>query len=330
MLRAGDISGVHAIIPTPATAAADQWSAVDTVDLAEAERLTRALVDDGVDGLIITGTTGEAATLTDDEWKSFVDCVLSTVGGRIPTFVGATTMGMHQTVERLRFISERGAEGTMLGLPMWQPCTEDMGVRFYETISEAFPDLSIMVYMNTGAFRFDFSVPFWQRVVDAAPTVQSAKWTRTTPFDECVAATGGRINFLPIDMSSAPVAKADPDHVTAIWSTAASMGPAPSLALMDAIDARDWGAVDAVSADIAWACETFLPPDPQEFGLYNIQIEKIRMNASEYCNAGPLRPPYDLLPPEMIERAQECGRRWTELQKKYAARRVGQRDSRGA
>ncbi len=318
MLQADEIKGVYAIVPTPAKEGADHWSATDTVDLEESARMIERLIADGADAIIALGTTGECATLTESEYRAFADVVLSTAAGRIPVFVGATALGTHQTIERLRFVTERGAVGTMLGLPMWQPCTEDMAVKFYASISEAFPDLAVMVYMNPGAFRYDFPVSFWERVVKAAPTVTSAKWTRSQPYMDCVNATGGKVNFLPIDMSTAPVAQANPGVVTAIWTTAASMGPQPSLALMDAIIAQDWEKVQAVHADIAWATETFLPPNPADFPLVNIQLEKLRMVSAGYCRPGPLRPPYDLISDELRERAFECGRRWAQLADKYA------------
>ena len=77
MLTATDIRGMYAIIPTPALPNANRYDADRTVDLVETERLVKALIEDGVDGLITTGTTGECATLTREEYEAFVDCVLS-------------------------------------------------------------------------------------------------------------------------------------------------------------------------------------------------------------------------------------------------------------
>ena len=318
VIRADEISGVYAIIPTPAKPGADHWSATDTVDLDETARLVEKLVADGVGGLIALGTTGECATLTDDEFRSFADAVLSTVAGRVPTFVGATALGTHAIVERLRFVRDRGATGTLLGLPMWQPCTEDMAVRFYADVSEAVPDLAVMLYMNVRAFRFEFPLSFWERLVREAPTVTAAKYGRG-PYLDCLKVTGGRINLMPIDMAALGFAEQAPDAMTACWSTASSMGPQPALALMRAIAAKDWARAKAIDADIQWANETFIPPDPVEFGFYNLQLEKLRFEAAGYCNPGPVRPPYQIVPEHHRANAAECGRRWAELERKYAS-----------
>ncbi|HET6951296.1 MAG TPA: dihydrodipicolinate synthase family protein [Acidimicrobiales bacterium] len=324
MLSGHDITGVYAIPPTPAKEGSNRWDATDTVDLEETERLTNQLIQDGCGGLIVLGTTGECATLTEAEWEAFVDCLLSTVDGRVPTFVGATSLGTHDIVRRLRFLEDRGADGTLLGLPMWQPCTEEMAVKFYASISEAFPELAIMVYANSNAFRFDFPASFWAGVAESAPTVVTAKFASPAGYVECLEASNRKINLLPMDAMAHTFAAISPDTVTACWATAASMGPQPSVALMRALEARDMAKAEEIGKDLFWANETFLPagpdgrPDFEEFGRYNIQLEKLRFEASGYCTPGPVRPPYDVVPESYAERARECGRRWAELVKKYS------------
>ena len=89
---------------------------------------------------------------------------------------------------------------------------------------------------------------------------------------------------------------------------------------MEAIDAKDLDRAGEITKDIAWANETFIPGgNLEEFGKFNLQLEKIRFNEAGYCNAGPIRPPYDLVPEDYAEGARECGRRWAELVKKYTS-----------
>lgn len=322
MLTARDLRGLYAIIPTPATPSAARYDATETVDLDETTRLVERLVADGVNGLITLGTTGECATLTNPEWEAFVERVLGVVAKRIPTFVGVTALGAHEVIRRMRFAQERGAVGVLAGMPMWQPCTVDMAVDYYRALAEAFPSLAIMVYANARAFRFDFSNPaFWSRVVDAAPTVMSAKFSNAKSLPALLEASRGRVHFLPHDDAVASFAELSPETTTACWATAASMGPEPSLAMMGAILSRDAVRAKEVAADIRWAGEPLrdLIADAEAFASYNIQIEKARINAAGYCNAGPVRPPYDVLPERYREQAEECGRRWRQLRAKYGA-----------
>jgi trans-o-hydroxybenzylidenepyruvate hydratase-aldolase len=320
MLGPADLRGVYAIIPTPAKAGADRCDAVDTVDLAETERVVNRLIADGVHGLMVLGTTGECATLTGQEYEAFVDCVLATVTKRIPTFIGTTALGTHEVVRRTRFAAERGADGILLGLPMWQPLTVDMAVGYYRGISEAFPGLALMVYGNGRAFRFSFPPEFWRRVVEVAPTLMAAKYSRPKALLDVLAAANGRVHFLPHDGSVAKFVELSPATTRACWSTAASMGPEPVLEQMRALLANDTDALHRIAADLAWAREPIveITNDPDLFATYNIQLEKIRIEAAGYCKAGPIRPPYNVMPERYAERARENAQRWRQLCQKYS------------
>jgi trans-o-hydroxybenzylidenepyruvate hydratase-aldolase len=320
MLTANDFHGLWAIIPTPSKANADRADAVDTVDLDETARVVEQLIADGSDGLIVLGTTGECATLTRDEYEGFVDTVLATVAKRIPTFVGTTALGTHEVVYRTRFAQERGADGILLGLPMWQPLTVAMAVEYYRSVGELFPDLAIQVYGNPRAFRFAFPPEFWAAVVEAVPTITSAKYSRPKALLESQAAARGRVHFLPNDGGVMKFVDLAPETTTACWSTAASMGPEPALAQIRAIQANDLERARAIAKDLAWTREPIAPitADPEVFASYNIQLEKTRIALAGYCNAGPLRPPYNFFPPEYLALFQENASRWRQLCERYA------------
>jgi len=320
MLKPTDLRGVYAIIPTPAKDGADRWDAVDTVDLDETERIINRLINDGIDGLIVLGTTGECATLTGEEHESFVDCVLETVRKRIPTFVGTTALGTHEVVRRTRFAAERGADGILLGLPMWQPLTIDMAVEFYRSVSEAFPRLALMVYGNNRAFRFSFPPEFWSRVVEVAPNLMAAKYSRPNALLDALAASKGRVHFLPHDGGVAKFAELSPETTTACWSTAASMGPEPVMAQMRAQLAGDAEELRKIGADLAWVRAPIkeLTSNADLFATYNIQVEKMRIEMAGYCKAGPIRPPYHIMPEPYVEMVREHARRWRQLCEKYS------------
>jgi len=318
MLETKDLQGVLAIMPTPAKDGADSLDAVDTVDLDETARLAESLVRDGVSGIMVLGTMGECATVSRSDYDAYVTCLLETVCGRVPTFVGTTALGSHEIAQRIRFVKDRGATGTLLGVPMWQPATLDMAVKFYGTVAEAFPDFPIMVYANARAFRFAFDTDFWRRVVNVAPTVMSAKFSNRGILRDVVAATEGRVNFVPPIGLAYEFAQISPKTANTCWTP--SVGPQPALALMKALAAGDGGRAKAVADDIAWAAEPHhaITGSQEVFASYNIQMEKILMGASGYCKPGPIRPPYDVMPEDFEEACRESGRRYSELRAKYA------------
>jgi trans-o-hydroxybenzylidenepyruvate hydratase-aldolase len=320
-ITASDFRGLYAIIPTPATIDASASQAEATVDLTETGRLIEALLHDGVDALIALGTTGECATLMQAEYETFVDAVLQTTNGRTSTIIGTTALGTHEAIRRAKFAAARGAHAMLLGLPMWQPCTMDMALRHYAAVAEACPNLPIMVYANSRAFRFDYTDPgFWSRIRAAAPSVVAAKFSRAKALLPCLEASEGAVHFLPHDDAVHAFYELSPQTTTACWATSASMGPEPSRALIDAILAADAPRAKTIAADIAWANQPTktLVDNPELFASYNIQMEKARINASGYCNAGPNRPPYDVFPDELRSQAEEVGKRWQTLRPKYA------------
>jgi dihydrodipicolinate synthase/N-acetylneuraminate lyase len=317
MIDAHDIQGMYAIIPTPAKQGAERLDALDTVDLDQTNKMVNKLIDDGATGLIALGTTGECATLSEADYDTFAACVVETVNRRVPTFLGATAMGGHQSVRRLRYISELGADGALLGLPMWQPVTLPMAVEYYGSVSELFPELALMVYANARAFRFSFPPEFWTALLRAAPTATSAKYSKVEGLPELVSSTEGRINFVPNEMQVHRFYEVVPESTTACWATSSGMNPKPAVALMQAIKVNDRPAINTLAAAIAWANEPIRPivDNPEIFAQYNnnIQMEKTRINAAGYSSCGPTRPPYQHFPEEYAAASRECGRRWAQI-----------------
>ena len=291
MLSAHEFRGVYAIIPTPSTPGAERLDAVDTVDVQETARSVEDLLSAGVSGLIALGTTGECATLSNADYDKFVSCVLETVRKRVPTFIGTSALGGHEVARRTRRAQDQGADGILLGLPQWQVCTHDMAVKFYAEVAALFPKLAIMVYANPRAFRFDFADEFWREISRSVPSITSAKFNYPKRLLEVLKASEGRINFMPHEMGVLPYMERSPKTTTACWATAASMGPEPALAVMNAALAGDMSRLGAVHKDLAWATEPVMPliENPSEFASYNIQMEKMRIDAAGYCKAGPIR-----------------------------------------
>lgn len=315
MMQAADYRGLYAIIPTPAIPGAEDMTVRNTVDTAETERLLNRLIDDGVDGLITLGTTGECATLSETDYRTFAGCVVETVAKRIPVIMGASALGSATVGERLSFLTDLGVEGTLLGLPMWQPASTRTAVGFFTEISRSFPDIAVMVYANKRAFRYEFPDEFWSAISESAPTVTAAKYSRPRDLTSLMKATKGRIHIMPNESTLTQFHEQSPATTTACWATAAGMGPRPAKALMKAVQDRDQSAIARIDAALKWANAPLKPymGDPEIFALYNIQIEKARINAAGYCNCGPVRPPYSEIPDEIARAAAECGARWHTL-----------------
>ena len=323
LLTVDDIVGAWAIMPTPAKPGSEKWDSENTVDLEETARVVNGLIEGGVDGILALGTLGECATLTWEEKYEFMATMIEAAAGRVPVFVGTTALNTRETIRETRAAAELGAAGTMLGLPMWCASSVDTAVQFYKDVAEACPDMAICVYANVEAFKFDFPTAFWAQVA-SIPQVVTSKYNNLGNLLQDIAATRGQIKFLPIDAAYYGAARMEPDFCNAFWTNSAVCGPAAVTKFRDVIaeakKTNDWSEAKVMAGEIGYALSTLFPNGSfKDFSMYNIILEKERMNAAGWMVAGPTRPPYHIVPQSYLEGAHESGRRAAALHKKYSA-----------
>ncbi|GAA3239258.1 hypothetical protein GCM10017691_40210 [Pseudonocardia petroleophila] len=317
-LTKDDITGLLAIMPTPAVPEAEDPAVADTVDHAETARAVEALISDGVHAVLTNGTFGECATLTWDEHRAFAGTVVETAASRVPVFVGATTLNTRDTIARARTLRDIGADGLLLGRPMWSACDEDATVGFYRAVAEAVPELAIIVYDNPEAFKGKIGPRTYARLAEI-PQVVAAKYPGLAgSFLADLDALAGRVRLLPVERDWYYTWRWAPDQVRACWSGAASCGPGAGVALAAAIAAGDAEVARQISEEMRAAGRTFFPRgDFALFSTYNVQLEKIRINEAGYMVAGPARPPYARCPEDFAEGARESGRLLAALEARY-------------
>jgi dihydrodipicolinate synthase/N-acetylneuraminate lyase len=321
---AQDIRGVIAVAPTPAKPGAEDFRARDTVDLEETERMVKSLLRDGVNGLLTNGTLGEMATLTLEEWKAFAACVWETVRAHdpdFPLFIGATTLNTRDTLDRIAFLRDMGVRGIFLGRPFWSELAPEAMVRFYRDVSAAFPEMAIVLYDNPEAFKGPIPTPVYKELAKN-PRIVAVKYTSMSPkFRADMEAVEGRIRILPIESDWLQARVLFPEEALACWSSSALCGPEPVIYLKVALEKGDWEAARWVTNRIEWTYEPFLARQNfREFSKYNIPLEKIRFDEAGYVRAGPVRPPYHVVPAPYVEGARENGRRWRRLVEEVKAR----------
>lgn len=309
-----DLQGVIVVVPTPALENASDFRAQDTVDVEESERMIRSLVRDGVDGIMTNGTLGEMVSLTLPEWKRFTEVVATTVReteAGLPLFIGATGRDTRETIERIGHLDRLGVSGVFLGRPMWSSLGPDALVGYYHDISEAFPDMAIVLYENPEAFKGPIPVPVYRELA-RNPRIIGAKYTSLGPKARAdIDAVGNNIRLLPIEADWVLAHSLYPDYAIGCWSSSALCGPEPVLYLRDALRRGDMDEARWVTHRMEWSYEPFLARrDFAEFSRYNIPLEKTRFDEAGYVHAGPTRPPYHVVPEPYVEGARETGRRW--------------------
>lgn len=142
------MSDVRAPIPalgTLLTAMVTPFTDDGKVDYDQAAALAEKLVQDGCDGLVVTGTTGETSTLTDDENLGMFRAVKEAVGGKAAIIAGTGTNDTAHSVHLSQRAAELGVDGLLIVTPYYNKPSQ-AGVRaHFETIASA-TDLPVMLY----------------------------------------------------------------------------------------------------------------------------------------------------------------------------------------
>lgn len=99
--------------------------------------------------IIVAGTTGEASTLTDDEYREVVKYVIDRVNKRIPVIAGAGSNSTASAIKKAQFCEEAGADGLLIVTPYYNKTTQRGLVNHYRLIAES-TSLPIIVYSVPG------------------------------------------------------------------------------------------------------------------------------------------------------------------------------------
>ncbi len=120
-----------------------------SLDLAGLERVVEQQIAGGVDGLVACGTTGEASTLTDDEWRAVVSTVKQAARGRVPVIAGTGSNSTARTIEATRAARDLGLDGALIVTPYYNKPTQDGLLAHYRAVLAAVP-LPIVLYNVPG------------------------------------------------------------------------------------------------------------------------------------------------------------------------------------
>ncbi len=131
------------------TAIVTPFRADGTVDLDRFRALASHLVDNGSDGLVVTGTTGESPTLSDDERFELYAAAVDEVGDRATVIAGTGTYATGHSVHLTERAHELGVDGLLVVTPYYNKPPPRGIVRHFEEIA-AVTDRPIVVYNIPG------------------------------------------------------------------------------------------------------------------------------------------------------------------------------------
>ena len=136
-----DIKDFKGVIPAVLTAF-DKNEEIDEKGMRE---LVSYLISKGVNGLYLTGSTGEGFTMSSEERKRVVEIVMDENKGRVPVVVHVGAIGTKLSIDLAKHAEEVGADGISSVPPFYWKFNEDQIVNYYTEIANAC-SLPMIVY----------------------------------------------------------------------------------------------------------------------------------------------------------------------------------------
>lgn len=172
-----DIRAIKGVIPAMVTT----FDENEDVDLKRARALVNYLIKSGVNGLYITGSTGERFLMTAEERKVFTEAVIDEVKGRIPVIVHIGDIGTKKSIDLAKHAQKAGADAISSVPPFYYKFNGDDIFSYYKDISES---VSIpMIVYNIGLAGL-MSNALVKRIASLA-NVKGLKFTGCEHDDMC-------------------------------------------------------------------------------------------------------------------------------------------------
>lgn len=148
--------------------------AKDKVDENALEKLIEYQLNGGVNALVLMGTTGESATLTQSERQQVIRIAKSKIANKIPLIVGAGSNDTRHAIKLCKSAQKLGADGLLIVTPYYNKCTQEGLVKHYSAIASA-TSLPIIAYNVPSRTGVNLLPSTFKRIVDENINVVAIK-----------------------------------------------------------------------------------------------------------------------------------------------------------
>jgi 4-hydroxy-tetrahydrodipicolinate synthase len=164
---------INAVLGEVLTAVVTPFDADGAVDYDRFRELASYLIDNGSDGLVVAGTTGESPNLTDDERLELFRVAVDAIGGRATVVAGTGTYSTAHSVHLTREAHDIGVDGFLVVTPYYNKPPVRGIVQHFKTIS-AESDRPIIVYNIPGRVVLNLEPDTIAELAEI-PTVRAVK-----------------------------------------------------------------------------------------------------------------------------------------------------------
>jgi 4-hydroxy-tetrahydrodipicolinate synthase len=158
------------------TAIITPFHADGSIDEPAFRALVNFQIESGIDYLVACGSTGEAATLDEEEWIQAVRIVAETAGGRVPVWAGCThnsTRTLLKLATRLRAIP--GVSAVLSANPYYNKPSQEGQFQHFLALAQAVAPLPVTLYNIPGRTGVNLDPETVVRLALAAPNIQAIK-----------------------------------------------------------------------------------------------------------------------------------------------------------
>ena len=106
------------------------------VNLKEFAKLLEEQIDQGVDAIIVCGTTGESATMTEEERLQTIECAVKTSKGRVPIIAGTGSNNTKAVIEMNKKVEKLGVDGVLIVTPYYNKTIQKGLIEHYKIIAQ--------------------------------------------------------------------------------------------------------------------------------------------------------------------------------------------------
>jgi len=150
------------------------------VDEKAFRNLIQFQIENGVDGIVPTGTTGEAATLDYDEHLRVVELAVEETHGRCKIIAGTGSNSTREAVELTQRVEKLGVDAALLASPYYNKPTQEGVYRHYRAIAES-TALKLMLYNVPGRTAGEIGVETCARLARDCKSIVSIKEAGGSP-----------------------------------------------------------------------------------------------------------------------------------------------------
>ena len=144
------------------------------LDLPALEKLVDYQLAGGVDAIVVAGSTGEAATLNDEEYSTIIKTVVKKAAGKVPVIAGAGSNDTKKAIHFSELAQSAGADGLLHVTPYYNKPTANGLVLHYKEIAKAV-NLPIILYNVPGRTGSNIMPQVILRIVREVPAVVAVK-----------------------------------------------------------------------------------------------------------------------------------------------------------